>query len=87
MIVTYGRRCPPGFLPVYSVDTEEEAERLLVHLPSNWRGEKVADELAHEQTLENLAAFGDRLHELWLRHVAPRREQHEQRDTSDSDNR
>ncbi len=32
--------------------------------PTNLDGEFIAPELAHEQTLENLEAFGDRLHEL-----------------------
>ena len=51
-----------GFLPVYSVDTEEEAEQLLVMAcPRNAAGEFVARELAQEQTLENLWSFGDKL--------------------------
>lgn len=73
MVVTYGRRCPPGHLPVYSVDTEAEAEKLLMLLPTNGWGEPIAEELVREQTLENLEAFGDRLHGLWLQHVDPSR--------------
>ena len=53
---------PKGFLPVYSVDTEEEAHRLLVAAcGTNLDNEFVARELVHEQTLENLYAFSDRL--------------------------
>ncbi len=49
----------------YSVDTEEEARSLLVTAcPTNLAGEFIAPELAQEQTLENLDAFGQRLHEL-----------------------
>lgn len=51
-----------GFLPVYSVNTEQEARQLLVAACStNCAGEFVARELVEEQTLENLYAFGDRL--------------------------
>jgi hypothetical protein len=47
---------------VYSVDTEEEAQSLLIAAcPRNRHGEYVAPELVEEQTLENLEAFGDRL--------------------------
>lgn len=47
---------------MFSVDTEEEAHTLLVRTCStNVRGEFVAEELAGEQTIENLFAFGDRL--------------------------
>jgi hypothetical protein len=60
--VRYGRTVEDGFLPVYSVDTEEEARRLLVAACStNYDGEFVARELAEEQTLEHLIAFGERL--------------------------
>lgn len=58
----YGRTVPRGFLPVYSVDTEEEAKNLLVFAcPKNVDGEFVAPELVEEQTIPNLFAFGDRL--------------------------
>ena len=64
----YGRTVPSGSLPVYSVDTEAEARSLLVlTCETNIQGEFVARELAREQTLDNLAAFGERLartHEL-----------------------
>lgn len=53
---------PPGFLAVYSVDTEEEAKRLLVaSCPRNLNNEFVARELVEAQTLDNLYAFGERL--------------------------
>lgn len=53
---------PEGTLPIFSVDTEEEAEALIVlTCPRNMAGAYVAPELAQEQTLENLYAFGDRL--------------------------
>lgn len=58
----YGRTVEPGFLPVYAVDTEDEARQLLIAAcPTNLHNEFVAPELAHEQTLENLDAFGERL--------------------------
>lgn len=58
----YGRSVPKGFLPVYSVDTEDEAEKLLVaSCERNIDGEFIARELAFNQTLDNLYAFGDRL--------------------------
>lgn len=58
----YGRSVPKGFLPVMSVNTEEEARDLLVATcPTNHRGEFIARELAHEQTFDNLEAFGVRL--------------------------
>lgn len=61
-MVRYGRTMPDGFLPVYSVGTEDEAQELLVlACPTNLKGEYVAVELAEEQTLDNLRAFGDRL--------------------------
>jgi len=62
VVVRFGSKCPPGFLPVYSVDTKEEAQQLLVAAcERNVDGEFVARELAHEQTLDNLYSFGARL--------------------------
>lgn len=62
----YGRTLEDGFLPVFSVNTEEEAKRLLVlACPINLEGEYVAAELVHEQTFENLQAFSDRLASIW----------------------
>jgi hypothetical protein len=55
-----------GFLPVFSVDTEEEARELLVFAcGTNIEGEFVARELVQEQTLEALTAFSDRLAAYW----------------------
>jgi hypothetical protein len=60
---------PKGSLPVFSVETEEQAERLLtIACPTNLRGEYIAEELAEHQTLDNLAAFSDRLAETFGRH-------------------
>ena len=63
----YGRGpIPRGRLPVFSVNTEEEAYRLLVlTCPTNHRGQFVAPELAEEQSLENLDRFSDRLQRGW----------------------
>ena len=49
-------------LPVFSVGSEKEAELLLtMTCPRNYDNEFVAPELAEEQTIDNLNAFGDRL--------------------------
>lgn len=59
-----GRVPTKGSLPVYSADTEEEAKRIVVlTCGTTADGEYFARELAEEQTLENLGAFSDRLHE------------------------
>ncbi len=51
-----------GFLPVYSVDSAEEARQLLIAAcDTNVEREFVARELVEQQTLENLYAFGRRL--------------------------
>lgn len=62
-MVSYGRGpIPNGTLPIFSVDTEEEAQALIVlTCPTNLHGEYIAPELVRDQTLENLYAFGDRL--------------------------
>lgn len=62
----YGRGpVPKGTLPVFSVGDEEEARALIVAAcPTNAAGQYIARELAEEQTLENLYAFGDRLAKL-----------------------
>lgn len=53
---------PEGSLPVFSVDTEDEAKMLLVMTcPKNMSGQFVARQLATKQTLDNLAAFSDQL--------------------------
>ncbi len=52
----------------FSVDTMEKARELLVMAcPKNLNNEFIAPELAREQTLENLYAFGDRLQEQYKR--------------------
>lgn len=69
----YGRSVPEGFLPVMSVNTEEEAEKLLIAACArNEHGEFVARELAHEQTIENLFAFGDKLEKYYEAMMARR---------------
>lgn len=63
-----GTTCPEGFLPVYSVDTEEEAKTLVILTTSiGPDGEYYAMNLAAAQTLEELEAFAqqvDRAHEF-----------------------
>lgn len=62
----YGRVTPDGKLPVFSVDTEEEAKQLIVMAcPRDMEGNHYARELAEEQTLENLALFSDKLQTYW----------------------
>ena len=62
MIVRFGRTVESGFLLAYSVDTEQEALDLLTSTCStNNNNEFVARELIHDQTVENLWAFGERL--------------------------
>jgi hypothetical protein len=61
---------PAGRLPVFSTDTKEEAEALLVlACEKNMGGEYIARELAHEQTLENLQAFSDRLDGIYTKYL------------------
>jgi hypothetical protein len=51
---------------VYSVNSEGEAQQLLIlTCPRNRNGEFVAPELAEEQTLNSLYAFGERLHKAY----------------------
>lgn len=65
-----GKVLPKGFLPVFSVDTEEEARLLVVTTcPRGYDNHYYARELAQEQTLENLATFSDRLNEAHQRLV------------------
>lgn len=67
MIVTYGTVCPKGHLPVYSVNTELEAQQLIARCCEMvWVGREkrlgyIALELEDEQSLENLYSFGRRL--------------------------
>ncbi len=58
----FGTECPEGFLPIFSVETLEDAKSLLVRTcETNMNGEFVARELAEQQNFINLHAFGDRL--------------------------
>lgn len=62
----FGRGTPDGHLPVFSVDTEEEAKNLIIMAcPRDSEGAHYARELAEDQTLENLAMFSDRLQKCW----------------------
>lgn len=71
-MVGYGHVVPDGALPVFSVDTEEEAKALVVMTcPTDAAGTYYARELAQEQTLENLYAFGEKVgkaHDLMVKH-------------------
>ena len=73
VIVGYGRGpIPEGALPVFSVETEKEATSLLaLTCPINQDGDYVAEELAMEQSLDNLAAFAYRL-ELYHHYIQSR---------------
>ena len=56
---------PKGSLQVFSVHTEQQAERLLVaSCERNLNGQFVARELATEQTIDNLFMFGERLRKM-----------------------
>lgn len=60
----YAERVEDGFLAVYSVADEDEARALLtLACPMSYDREFIAEELAREQTMDNLQAFSDRLHE------------------------
>ena len=62
---------PAGRLPVFSTDTREEAESLVVlACATNIAGDFIARELAVEQSLENLEAFSDRLADIHARFIA-----------------
>ncbi len=66
----YGRSVEDGFLPVMSVDTEEEAKSLLtLACQTNYEGEHIARELVADQTMENLSAFGQRLDDLYHQYI------------------
>ena len=61
-------------LPVYSVGTEKEAQDLLVLACStNYKGEFIAKELMHEQTVDNLEAFGNRLDRIHDAFIKPKK--------------
>jgi hypothetical protein len=82
VVVTYGRgSCPRGYLPAYSVNTDEEAKELIARVCEQvWIREDggrfgwVAQELFEEQTLENLDAFGRRLDAAYQRMLTEREE-------------
>jgi hypothetical protein len=64
VVVGFGRTCPRGALPVFSVADEEEAQDLIVQACArSHAGEHYAEELAGagNQTLDNLARFSHRL--------------------------
>lgn len=62
----FSLKLPDGFLPVFSVDTEEQAKRLIVMTcPTDIEGNYYSRELAQEQTLANLQAFSDKLARAW----------------------
>lgn len=62
----YGRAVEDGALPVFAVDTEDQARQLLtVACSTNTEGEFVAEELVQERTLESLGRFSKRLQETW----------------------
>lgn len=62
---------PKGFLPVFGCDTEEQAKTLITAACGRTlNGEHFARELTESQTIENLAAFSDRLEMYWDR-IAP----------------
>ena len=64
----FGRTVEEGFLPVYSVDSEEEARNLLVlSCETNLEGEFISRELAQDRTLESLQTFSARLAEMHKR--------------------
>lgn len=53
---------PKGHLPVFSVDTEEEAKELIVGAcQTDTAGNYYAQDLVFEQTLENLEKFGGKI--------------------------
>lgn len=61
-MVEYGYVLPEGRLPVFSTCCEDRAQALIVlACPTNIHGQYIAQELAQHQTLENLAAFSERL--------------------------
>ena len=55
---------------MFTTDTEEEAKLLIaMACPTNNAGEYIAPELAEEQSIANLNAFGDRLADLYARFI------------------
>ena len=67
MVVGYGVAVPNGHLPVFSVDTEKEAEQLLtLACETNLAGDYIARELALHQSLKGLSKFSTRLAHMWF---------------------
>lgn len=63
-----------GFLPIFSVNTDEEANALLIRACKfGLNGEYIVPELAEEQTLENLYDFGDRLRAIYKQQTGRRK--------------
>ena len=55
---------------MFTVNDESEARALIsLACPMNYRGQYVAPELAQEQTMANLEAFGARLERLYHEHI------------------
>ena len=72
MVVGHGPigSCPSGSLPVFSVETEEEAVKLLaLACETNLAGQFIARELVEDQTLDALLAFGRRLEGIYEKYV------------------
>jgi hypothetical protein len=65
--VRYGRgACPEGFLPIFSVNSEDEAQRLLVATCSRGLdGNYYANEMAREQSLAQFVVFGQKLERVY----------------------
>jgi hypothetical protein len=65
---------PDGFLPVYSCDTKEEADALVVATCSRGAdGHYYSNELAREQSLEMLEQFSQKLERVdTMRQQTPR---------------
>lgn len=63
----FGRKCPDGFLPVFSVRTEAEAKSLCVMACSlgadghYYSDDMIREHVAGTRDLESFAKFGDRL--------------------------
>lgn len=73
----YGRSVPSGWLPVFSVDTEEEAKELIIlTCQTNHLGEYYSRELALDRTLDTLELFSQKLahaYPIALQLIAERR--------------
>lgn len=53
---------PDGALPVFSVDTEEEAKLLIISTcPKDYEGNYYSRELAANRTIPTLFAFGEKI--------------------------